>query len=209
MMRLRNVKNKEEILNSSDKLIKDPKEYKSNWNKVFGNNNPIYIEIGMGKGDFIIQNALKYPNINFIGIEKFDSVIARAIQKVPNNLNNLFLIRMDALDIESIFDKEISRIYLNFSDPWPKKRHWDRRLTSRKFLQRYDNIFKNNPEIIQKTDNIDLFQYSVVSLSQYGYKIDQILLDLHSNTDVDNITTEYEQRFSSQGIKILYLSARK
>lgn len=208
-MRLRNVKNKEDILNSSDKLVKNPKDYRGNWNQIFGNNNPIYIEIGMGKGDFIIQNALKYPNINFIGIEKFDSVIARAIQKVPNDLNNLFLIRMDALDIESIFDKEINRIYLNFSDPWPKKRHWDRRLTSRKFLQRYDNIFKKNPEIIQKTDNVDLFQYSVVSLSQYGYKIEQILLDLHSNTDIDNITTEYEHRFSSQGIKILYLSARK
>lgn len=208
-MRLRNVKNKEDILNSSDKLVKNPKDYRGNWNQIFGNNNPIYIEIGMGKGDFIIQNALKYPNINFIGIEKFDSVIARAIQKVPNDLNNLFFIRMDALDIESIFDKEINRIYLNFSDPWPKKRHWDRRLTSRKFLQRYDNIFKKNPEIIQKTDNVDLFQYSVVSLSQYGYKIEQILLDLHSNTDIDNITTEYEHRFSSQGIKILYLSARK
>lgn len=208
-MRLRNVKNKEEILNSSDKLIKNPSDYKGSWNKIFDNNNPIYIEIGMGKGDFIIQNALKYPNINFIGIEKFDSVIARAIQKVPEELNNLFLIRMDALDIENVFNKEIDRIYLNFSDPWPKKRHWDRRLTSNRFLKRYDSIFKKDCEIIQKTDNVDLFQYSVVSLSQYGYKIDQLLLDLHSNTDIDNITTEYEQRFASKGIKILYLRATK
>lgn len=208
-MRLRNVKNKEEILNSSDKLIKNPSDYKGSWNKIFDNNNPIYIEIGMGKGDFIIQNALKYPNINFIGIEKFDSVIARAIQKVPEELNNLFLIRMDALDIENVFNKEIDRIYLNFSDPWPKKRHWDRRLTSNRFLKRYDSIFKKDCEIIQKTDNVDLFQYSVVSLSQYGYKIDQLLLDLHSNNDIDNITTEYEQRFASKGIKILYLRATK
>ena len=208
-MRLRNVKNKEEILNSSDKLIKNPSDYKGSWNKIFDNNNPIYIEIGMGKGDFIIQNALKYPNINFIGIEKFDSVIARAIQKVPEELNNLFLIRMDARDIENVFNKEIDRIYLNFSDPWPKKRHWDRRLTSNRFLKRYDSIFKKDCDIIQKTDNVDLFQYSVVSLSQYGYKIDQLLLDLHSNNDIDNITTEYEQRFASKGIKILYLRATK
>lgn len=208
-MRLRNVKNKEEILNSSDKLVKNPSDYKGNWRKVFDNDNPIYIEIGMGKGDFIIKNAIQYPNINFIGIEKFDSVIARAIQKVPNDLDNLLLIRMDALDIENVFDKEIDRIYLNFSDPWPKKRHWDRRLTSHKFLARYDRIFKSIPEIIQKTDNVDLFTYSVVSLSQYGYKIDELLLDLHSNKDIDNITTEYEQRFSSNGIKILYLKARK
>ena len=208
-MRLRNVKNKEEILNSSDKLIKNPSDYKGSWNKIFDNDNPIYIEIGMGKGDFIIQNALKYPNINFIGIEKFDSVIARAIPKVPEELNNLFLIRMDARDIENVFNKEIDRIYLNFSDPWPKKRHWDRRLTSNRFLKRYDSIFKKDCDIIQKTDNVDLFQYSVVSLSQYGYKIDQLLLDLHSNNDIDNITTEYEQRFASKGIKILYLRATK
>lgn len=208
-MRLRNVKNKEEILNSSDKLIKNPSDYKGKWHKVFKNNNPIYIEIGMGKGDFIINNALQYPNINFIGIEKFDSVMARAIQKVPNDINNLLLIRMDALDIESVFDKEIDRIYLNFSDPWPKKRHWDRRLTSNKFLEKYDAIFKNNSEIIQKTDNPDLFTYSVISLSQYGYKIEKLLLDLHNNKDIDNIMTEYEARFSKKGIKILYLKAQK
>ena len=208
-MRLRNVKNKAQILNSSDKLIKNPNEHKGAWHKLFRNNNPIYIEIGMGKGDFIINNALKYPNINFIGIEKFDSVIVRAIQKVPESLENLFLIRMDALEIENVFAKEIDRIYLNFSDPWPKKRHWDRRLTSHKFLKRYDSIFKNKPEIIQKTDNTDLFAYSVVSLSQYGYKIEELSLDLHSIKQIDNITTEYEQRFSSKGIKILYLRARK
>lgn len=208
-MRLRNVKNKEEILNSSNKLIKEPTKYKGSWQKLFKNDNPIHIEIGMGKGDFIIENAIKHPNINFIGIEKFDSVMARAIEKVPNDLNNLYLIRMDALIIDEVFSKEIDVIYLNFSDPWPKNRHTSRRLSSRIFLEKYDNIFKKDKVIIQKTDNINLFEYSVVSLSTYGYKIEEIYLDLHNHEDLDNIETEYEKKFSKKGIKILYLKARK
>ena len=125
-MRLRNVKNKEEILNNSHLLIKDYDKYKGKWHEVFNNSNPIYIEIGMGKGKFILENALKYPNINFIGIERLDSILARAIQKIekieplPKNLK---IVRMDAKNIEDAFDKEIDRLYLNFSDPWPKKRH--------------------------------------------------------------------------------------
>ena len=208
-MRLRNVKNKEEILKSSDKLIKEPNKYKGIWKSLFKNNNPIYIEIGMGKGDFIIENAKRYPNINFIGIEKFDSVIVRAIEKIPLDLNNLYLIRMDALNIDEVFDKEIDLIYLNFSDPWPKNRHESRRLTSHIFLKKYDNILKKDKIIIQKTDNIKLFEYSIMSMSTYGYIIKEIYLDLHSHEEITNIETEYEKKFSKKGVKILYLKAKK
>lgn len=211
-MRLRNVKNKEDILNNSKLLVRDYKDYKGKWNKFFNNNNKIYIEIGMGKGDFIFENALKYPDINFIGIEKYDSVIARAIEKIENSdyvVNNLRLIRMDAKEIEDVFLNEIDRIYLNFSDPWPKKRHSERRLTSNTFLKKYDNIFKNNKEIIMKTDNTSLFEYSLVTLSNNNYKFESISLDLHNSDIVDNIMTEYEKKFTKKGVKINYLKAKK
>ena len=208
-MRLRNVKNKEEILNSSKYLIKNSEEYIGNWKSLFDNDNPIYIEIGMGKGKFIIENALKYPDINFIGIEKYDSVIVRAIQKSNElELNNLKLIRLDVINIDTIFDKEIDKIYLNFSDPWPKERHAKRRLTSNIFLDKYSKIFKNNYIIEMKTDNIDLFNYSVESLKNYGYVIEYITNDLHSE-NIDNIETEYEHKFSSKGIKINKFIAKK
>ena len=129
-MRLRNVKDKESIMNNSFYLIKNYLDYKGRWNSLFKNDNPIYIEIGMGKGDFIIENAKRYPNINFIGIEKFDSVMARACEKVSENLSNLCLVKIDALDIDEVFSKEVDKVFLNFSDPWPKKRHASRRLTS-------------------------------------------------------------------------------
>ena len=208
-MRLRNVKNKEEIMNKATNLILEPKENKNKWNEEFGNNNPIYIEIGMGKGDFIIEHAKRYPDINFIGIEKFDSVIVRAIEKVPEDLPNLRLIRMDAKEIDEVFDKEVERVFLNFSDPWPKKRHHSRRLTSHIFLNKYENIFKNEKEIVQKTDNRDLFEYSVVSLSTFGYKIEDISLDLHNSNYEDIIMTEYEKRFVAKGNNIYYLVAKK
>ena len=208
-MRLRNVKNKEEILSSCKYLIENPNEYKGKWKELFNNDNPIYIEIGMGKGDFIIENAKTYKDINFIGIEKFDSVLARAIPKISDEIDNLLLIRMDALDIDDTFFKEIDRIYLNFSDPWPKNRHKNRRLSSNVFLSKYDTIFKDKCEIVLKTDNVSLFEYSVVSLSEYGYKIEQIYLDLHNHEEIPNIETEYERRFSNKGDKILYLKATK
>ena len=207
-MRLRNVKNKQEIINNATNLILNPKDYIGKWHKIFKNNNPIYIEIGMGKGDFIIENAKTYPNINFIGIEKFDSVIVRAIEKVPENLDNLKLIRMDAKEIDEVFNKEISRIFLNFSDPWPKKRHHDRRLTSHIFLKKYDNLFKNNKEIYQKTDNKELFEYSIVSLSTYGYQIEDISFDLHNSSQENIIMTEYEKKFVAKGNNIYYLVAK-
>ncbi|MBR6949360.1 MAG: tRNA (guanosine(46)-N7)-methyltransferase TrmB [Bacilli bacterium] len=208
-MRLRNVKNKEEILNNSKFLVKNYMDYKGNWSSYFNNDNPIYIEIGMGKGKFIIENAVRYPDINFIGIEKFDSVLAKSLPKIPDNLTNLAIIRMDALNIENAFSNEISRIYLNFSDPWPKDRHHLRRLTSRVFLEKYDSIFKDTSEIFQRTDNQQLFIYSLESLSAFGYTLSDISFDLHKNIDESLITTEYEDKFSSKGMPIYSLVARK
>ncbi|MBO5414492.1 MAG: tRNA (guanosine(46)-N7)-methyltransferase TrmB [Bacilli bacterium] len=201
-MRLRKVKNAKEQIESSSYVISDPESHKGNFNKLFNNDNPIRIEIGMGKGTFIYNHALKNPNINYIGIEKFDSVLVRAVQKLEDtDIPNLKLIRMDALDIDKIFSKEIDTIYLNFSDPWPKNRHELRRLTSPVFLAKYDSVFKNDKVIIQKTDNRHLFEYSLVSLVNYGYKLEKISLDLYKEEELlkDNIPTEYETRFASNG----------
>ena len=208
-MRLKNIKGAKEKINLSPYIIQNPEEYKGKFKTLFKTNNPIHLEIGMGKGDFIINMAIKYPNINFIGIEKFDSVILRATQKLEKlNLPNLKLIRFDATEIENIFDKEIITLYLNFSDPWPKNRHEDRRLTSIKFLKRYDNIFKNHPHIIQKTDNRHLFEYSLKSFTDYGYKIKNISLNLHQD-DVINIPTEYEKKFVAKGFPIYMVEVEK
>ncbi len=207
-MRLRNVKNKEEIMNSSSYLIKNCFDYKGKWHELFGNDNPIYIEIGMGKGQFIINNALNYKNINFIGIEKYDSVIAKALKKVPDGIDNLFLIRADALNIDEIFSKEIDKIFLNFSDPWPKNRHHLRRLSSRVFLEKYEDIFNGKRIIEMRTDNIDLFQYSLVSFSEFGYTLEEVSLDLHTD-NMPEITTEYEDKFSKDGMPIYYVYCHK
>ncbi len=208
-MRLRNVKDAKDIVSNSKYVINNPQEYKGSFSKLFNNSNPISLEIGMGKGDFIINMAIKNPDINFIGLEKYQSIIVRATQKLEDlNLNNLKLICMDAKELNEVFAKEIDTIYLNFSDPWPKKRHAKRRLTSDTFLPIYDSIFKKDKRIVQKTDNVGLFEYSIVSLSNYGYVIKDISLDLH-NTSKENVMTEYEKKFSSQGIKINYLEAIK
>jgi len=194
----------------SEYIIKNPSEYKGNWNKVFKNNNKIDIEIGMGKGDFIIEMALLNPGINYIGIEMFDSVIVRACQKLKElDIKNLKLIRMDANKIDEVFDKEIGKIYLNFSDPWPKNRHEKRRLTSNNFLKKYDMIFKNDCVIFQKTDNIELFSYSINSLSSYGYTLKNVTLDLYNNMIEGNVKTEYEKKYVKENIKILRLEAYK
>ena len=209
-MRLKHIKDADKVVEKGIYYVNDPKEYKGKWNQLFNNDNDIYIEIGMGKGDFIIENAIKYPNINFIGIEMYDSVMIRAVQKSNElELNNLKLVKIDATYIEEIFDKEISRIYLNFSDPWPKERHAKRRLTSSRFLERYDKIFKKTPNIIMKTDNVDLFEYSLESLKEYGYNIKFVTKDLYSTDTTDNIATEYEKKFVSKGIKINKLVAIK
>ena len=209
-MRLKHVKGADEIIKKGTYYIDNPKELKGSWHKVFNNNNPIYIEIGMGKGDFIIENACLYPNINFIGIEKFDSVIVRAIQKSNElELNNLKLLRMDALEIDEIFTNEIDRIYLNFSDPWPKERHAKRRLTSPAFLTKYDKIFKNKANIIMKTDNNPLFEYSLESLTEHGYDITSVTRNLYEEDTKDNIATEYEKKFVAKGININRFIATK
>lgn len=209
-MRLKKVKNANVIISKSNYIIEDPEKFKGRFKEIFGNDNPIDVEIGMGKGDFVIGMAKKNPNVNFIGVEMFDSVIVRAVQKLENEkIDNLRLIKMDANDIDQVFEHEIRIIYLNFSDPWPKKRHAKRRLTSHTLLEKYDNIFKGEKIIFQKTDNVDLFTYSIESLSTYGYVLKNISLDLHKDNSLDNVMTEYEKKFKSIGTKICRLEAYK
>lgn len=208
-MRLKHVQGAEKIVESSAYVIQDPKEYRGRYNEVFQNNHPIFIEIGMGKGKFIIENALKYPMINFIGIEKYDSVLVRATQKIEKEIPNLRFIRMDASSIEEVFDREVDTIYLNFSDPWPKDRHAKRRLTSSYFLEKYDKIFKENKHIIMKTDNRHLFEYSLVSLTEYGYSICDLSLNLYEDEYLGNIATEYEEKFHAKGMPIYRVEVEK
>lgn len=207
-MRLKNVKGANEIIVLGKYYVLDPKENKAKWKSVFGNDNPIYIEIGMGKGKFIIENAKKYPNINFIGIERFDSILAKALPKIDDGINNLLIIRMNALEIDEVFDKEIDRIYLNFSDPWPKVRHHNRRLTSEIFLNKYDKIFKGKKEIYLRTDNPDLYTYSIETLSKHKYELFDVTFDLHKKEE-NLITTEYEDKFVSKNMPIYSLKAIK
>ena len=208
-MRLRNLKNKEELINNSIYLVQDPYKYKGKWKELFNNNNPIYIEIGMGFGKFITENARKFPNINFIGIEKQDKVLARCLPKLDSDIPNLKVLRLDALEIDNIFSKEIDRIFLNFSDPWPKNRHSDRRLSSHIFLKKYDSIFKDNKSIYMKTDNRDLYIYSLESFSSYGYVLSDISFNLHEGDDSEIITTEYEDKFVNKGQPIYSVVATK
>ena len=208
-MRLRNVKNAKEIVRNSPFVVQNPQDFKGKYKELFGNNNPIHLEIGMGKGNFILDKAKKNPDINFIGLEKYDSIVCRALEKAEvQQPENLKIMCVDALELADIFDKEIDVIYLNFSDPWPKSRHAKRRLTSHVFLPIYDKVFKGVPTIIQKTDNVGLFESSIVSLSTYGYVIEEISLDLAS-TGMENSLTEYEAKFMSLGTKINYLKAIK
>lgn len=204
-MRIRNVKNKEEILDNCSFLLSNPKEYKGKFKELFNNDNPIYLEIGMGKGQFIYQNAKKYKDINFIGIERFDSIMAKAILKMEK-LDNLILIKYDANLIDDLFDHEIDKIYLNFSDPWPKNRHENRRLTSKLFLEKYKNIFKDKERIEVRTDNRDFFLYSVESLGDMGYLLNDVSFNYQSP---DLIMTEYESKFRGKGANIYHFFAEK
>lgn len=209
-MRLRNVKNAKEILESSPYYINEPTKYKGNYKELFGNDFPIHLEIGAGKGQFLILMAKTNPDINFIGVEVKESILVRAIQKLEDkNISNLKFIVWDALALDKVFDYEISTIYLNFSDPWPKKKHHKRRLTAPLFLKVYDKLFLTTPTIIQKTDNIDLFVSSIINLCNHGYKIDEYSLDLEKEENIFNIATEYEEKFMKDGIKINYLKAIK
>ena len=209
-MRLRNVRNKESIMAVSNIIVWNPKDKIGHWQEEFQNENPIHVEVGMGKGAFLKGMAEKYPDINFIGIEKYDSVVARAVEHI-GYVPNIRIIRMNALEIDEVFDHEVERLYLNFSDPWPKKRWAKRRLTSPIFLEKYDYIFRGQKEIVQKTDNPILFTYSLESLSQYGYKLYDISLDLHKDEELskDNVETEFEHRFANLGNPIYTVTARK
>ena len=204
-MRLKHIKNAESIIYESPYVVKNPTDYKGKWNNLFNNDNPIFIEIGMGKGKFITTLALDNPNINYIGIEKYATPIVSAIKRLNElELSNLKIICFDAYNICDIFDKEISKIYLNFSDPWPKKRHEKRRLSSSGFLDKYDKIFKGKKIIQMKTDNDDLYEYSLVSFSENGYEI--IKTD---SSYLDKYTTEYEDKFINANKNINYIYVEK
>lgn len=209
-MRLRNIKGADEYVNNSAYVLKDCESIKGNFKSVFNNNNPIHLEIGTGKGDFIIGMALKYPNINFIGVEKYASVLYKLIGKIEDtDIPNLKIIMMDATEIDKVFDHEIDTLYLNFSDPWPKERHYKRRLTSTEFLKRYENIFISNNHIIQKTDNRGLFEFSLKEYVLNDYKIEDISLDLHHDDYPNNVETEYEKKFSAKGNPIYMVEVKK
>lgn len=201
-MRLRNIPNAHQRLAENERdFIANPKDFKGKWHEVFKNNNPIHIEIGMGKGQFLSQLALRNPDINYIGIEKFTSVLLRGSEKMSTlDINNVRLLNIDALELNEVFDKdEVALIYLNFSDPWPKNAHAKRRLTSERFLPIYQNILNKDGEIHFKTDNRLLFEYSLESINNYGLIMKNISLDLHKSDYPDNIMTEYEERFSQFG----------
>ncbi|MEG2322425.1 MAG: tRNA (guanosine(46)-N7)-methyltransferase TrmB [Bacilli bacterium] len=209
-MRLRNIKDASSIIMKSPYVISNCESYKGKFNELFKNNNIIQIEIGMGKGDFIIEKARQNPNINFIGIEKYATVLVSVVKKLEAiNLNNLKIMHLDALMIDEVFHNEIDTIYLNFSDPWPKKRHINRRLTSPVFLTKYDCLFKNNGQIEMKTDNQNLFEYSLVTLNQNDYVLEEISLNLYNDLPISNIPTEYEKKFSAKGMPIYKLKALK
>ena len=198
-MRMRNPKDKDAVIAGCDYF------YDNN----FTNDNPICLEIGMGKGKFILNMALNNPNINYIGVEKYSSVASVAIKRINEyKPNNLKILIGDIANIQDNLYKKIDTIYLNFSDPWPKDRHAKRRLTSRIYLDIYDNLFKDKAHIIQKTDNDDLFQYSLEQFKEKGYKINRISYDLHKE-DIVNVETEYEEKFSKLGVKIKYVDVSK
>lgn len=201
-MRLRNVKGSRDKIAESEFVIIEPKNFKGIWKTVFIKPNPVFIEIGMGKGRFITELASANPDINYIGIEKYSSVLVRALEKQDElRLPNLRFIRMDAEEINEVFDiDEIDGIYLNFSDPWPKDRHAKRRLTSRQFLARYKDCLKPDGRICFKTDNRPLFDFSLEEAEFSNFTAAEITYDLHnSDYNKGNIMTEYEERFSLKG----------
>lgn len=212
-MRLRNIPAAAPAIAKSEYCIKDPASLKGKWNSVFGNDHPIRIEIGMGKGRFIMDLAAQNPDINYIGMERYDSVLYRALQKLEENpLPNLRLLCEDASLLPDFFaPEELDRIYLNFSDPWPKDRHAKRRLTSRQFLECYHHVLKRDGILEFKTDNIDLFLFSIEEIEAAGWTLDAVTKDLHHDSVMNegNIMTEYEEKFSSKGNPICKLIASR
>ena len=212
-MRLRNIPGADEAIADSPHCIQEPMAEKGRWHLIFGNENPIHIEIGMGKGQFIMKLAKEHPDINYIGIERYSSVLLRALQKMEiEPLPNIRFLCMDASIITEVFDKEeVAKIYLNFSDPWPKERHAKRRLTSRQFFERYDKILARNGVVEFKTDNDDLFTFSMEEVAEAGWTLDAHTFDLHHDPVLNegNVMTEYEEKFSSLGHPIHKLIARR
>ena len=209
-MRLRHIPGAEEEIAASPFVIQEPEKNRGRWNEVFGNNNPIEIEVGMGKGKFIMELAAAHPEINYIGIERYSSVLLRGLQKRAEiDLPNIYFMRVDAKDLADIFEKgEVSRIYLNFSDPWPKDRHAKRRLTSVNFMEVYDKVLKPDGVVEFKTDNRGLFEFSLGSIQEAGWKIKYHTFDLHHSEYAEsNVMTEYEMKFSSKGNSICKLVA--
>lgn len=209
-MRVRKKKNCDARMERCSNIwIKNPQEHKGKWSKLFGNENPIHIEIGCGKGNFVTGMAKMYPDINFIAIEKVEDVIVMAMEKVSAaELDNVLFMDMDAEKIEEFFEYgEIKRIYLNFSDPWKKKKQAKRRLTHKNFLDKYKKVLKEGDYIFFKTDNKALFEFSLNSFAQENYKLSNITLDLHNSDFEGNVMTEYEQRFSEMGMPIYRLEA--
>lgn len=212
-MRLRNIPGSREVIAENNWCVNEPEQQKGHWQEVFGNNHPIYIEIGMGKGQFLITLAKQNPDINYVGIEKYSSVLLRGLQKIEEDpVENIRFIRMDAETICDVFGKdEVSKIYLNFSDPWPKDRHAKRRLTSRQFFARYNEILKADGIIEFKTDNVDLFNFSLEEVREANWNLDAFTRDLHHDEAMNagNVMTEYEQRFSAMGNPIHKLIASR
>ena len=216
-MRLRNIPRAEGVIREHRFVIKRPEDQKGCWRQVFGNKNPIYIEIGMGKGRFLLSMAKAHPDINFVGIERYSSVLLRAIEKFDTEefceLKNVRFVCMDARNVEDVFAQdEVNRIYLNFSDPWPKARHARRRLTSVEFLARYEKILCEGGLLEFKTDNTELFRFSLEQLEEAGWPLKCFTFDLHHNEVMNqgNIMTEYEEKFSSKGNPVnKFIAVRK
>ena len=212
-MRLRNIPGSREVIAENKWCVQEPEKQKGHWRELFGNNHPIHIEIGMGKGQFLMTLAEQNPDINYVGIEKYSSVLLRALQKMEETpLDNLKFIRMDAETITEVFAKEeVARIYLNFSDPWPKDRHAKRRLTSKEFFARYDRILTKDGHVEFKTDNVALFNFSLEQVELANWQLSAFTRDLHHDISMNqgNIMTEYEERFSAMGNPIHKLVAQR
>ena len=215
-MRLRNIPGAKDAIEESVYVIQDPVENKGHWDQVFPEVQPIHLEVGMGKGRFLMDLARIHPKINYIGIEMYDSVLLRALQKKEalaqegQELPNLKFMRMDARLLPEVFEKgEVEKIYLNFSDPWPKARHAKRRLTSREFLARYNEILASEGRVEFKTDNRELFEFSLEEVEAAGWKLMAYTFDLHHEAEMmeGNVMTEYEEKFSSMGNPICKLAA--
>ncbi|HJA65474.1 MAG TPA: tRNA (guanosine(46)-N7)-methyltransferase TrmB [Candidatus Mediterraneibacter cottocaccae] len=215
-MRLRNIPRAESTVQAHRTVIRRPEDQKGCWRQVFQNRSPIYIEIGMGKGSFLLNMAKQHPDINFIGIERYTSVLLRAVEKFDTeefqDLQNVRFVCMDARNVADVFaEGEVSRIYLNFSDPWPKARHAKRRLTSTEFLERYEKILCEKGTLEFKTDNTELFNFSLEQIREAGWTLLAFTYDLHHNETMNrgNVMTEYEEKFSGRGNPINKLIAEK